>query len=77
MNKVIKSTKGYGFHKIELEESCPSIDTIDFEKSQRRFLVVLNEMMSNTNFFKPSDVCVVINNLNAAEIEDMTHLRIA
>lgn len=71
LNKVIKSTKGYGFHKIELEESCPSIDTIDFEKSQRRFLVVLNEMMSNTNFFKPSDVCVVINNLNAAEIEDI------
>lgn len=28
-------------------------------------------MMSNTNFFKPSDVCVVINNLNAAEIEDI------
>ncbi len=71
LNKAIKSTKGYGFHKIELEESCPSIDTIDFEKAQRRFLVILNEMMTNTNFFKPSDLCVVINNLNDGGIEDI------
>lgn len=71
LNKAIKSTKGYGFHKIELEESCPSIDTIDFEKAQRRFLVILDEMMTNINFFKPSDLCVVINNLNDAGIEDI------
>ena len=71
LNKVVKSTKGYGFHKIELENSCPSIDTIDFYKSQRRFLIILKEMMSNTNFFKPSDICVVINNLNDSNIEDI------
>jgi len=71
LNKVVKSTKGYGFHKIELEENCPSLDSIDFDKSQRRFLVVLKEMISVTSFFKPSDICVVINSLNETDIEDI------
>ncbi|MGI6085635.1 MAG: AAA family ATPase [Acetivibrionales bacterium] len=71
LNKVVKSTKGYGFHKIELENSCPSIDVIDFYRSQRRFLIILKEMLSNTNFFKPSDICIVINNLNESNIEDI------
>lgn len=71
LNKVVKSTKGYGFHKIELENSCPSIDAIDFYRSQRRFLIILKEMLSNTNFFKPSDICIVINNLNESNIEDI------
>lgn len=71
LNKVIKSTKGYGFHKIELEDNSPSIDTIDFDKSQRRFIVMLKEIMNNISFFKPSDICIVINNLYEADIEDI------
>lgn len=71
LNKVVKSTKGIGFHKIELEKNCPNIEDIDFNKSQRRFVVILKEMLGNINFFKPSDICVVINNLNESGIEDI------
>ena len=71
LNKVIKSTKGYGFHRIELEKTCPSIETVDFQNSQRRFLVVLNEMITKRNFFKPSDICIVLNTLNKADIDDI------
>lgn len=71
LNKIVKSTKGYGFHEISLEENCPNFEIIDFYKSQRRFLVVLKEILSNTNIFKPSDICIVIDNLNNTDIQDI------
>lgn len=71
LNKVVKSTKGYGFHEISLEENCPNIEFIDFYKSQRRFLVVLKEMLSYTNIYKPSDICIVIDSMNDADIQDI------
>lgn len=71
LNKIVKSTKGYGFHEISLEENCPNFEIIDFYKSQRRFLVVLKEILSNTNIFKPSDIGIVIDSLNNTDIQDI------
>lgn len=71
LNKVIKATRGYGFHEIALEDNCPGIESIDFYKSQRRFIVVMEEMLSNINFFKPSDICITIDNMKNTSIQDI------
>ncbi|GEM_PF-2106851 len=71
LNKSIKSTKGLGFHEISLEDNCPAIEDIDFIEAQRRFLVISENLLGKENFFKVSDISVVVDNASNGNIKDI------
>ena len=71
LNKAIKSTKNIGFQKLSLENNCPAIEEIDFNKSKRRFFVCLEKKLSDLFFFKPADICIVIDNDIEGELIDI------
>jgi len=70
-NKAVKSTKGLGFFEIQQEDNCPDVETIDFEISQRKFIVVLENKLNTLNNLKPQDICIVINNYKDGRIKDI------
>ena len=70
-NKTVKSTKGLGFFEISLEKNCPEIPDIDFENSQRKFIIVLEEAMNSLTFVKPQDICIIISSLKEGRIKDI------
>ena len=71
LNKAIKSTKGLGFIDITCYENCPPIKEINFLQDKRRFFVCLHSRLSDIKFFKPSDICIVIDDLTKSRIEDI------
>ena len=69
--KVHKSTKGIGFHEISYVPGSPNIEDIDLRVAQRRYLIVTKEKMKNTAFFKPHDICVVLDNKEQMNIDSI------
>lgn len=70
LNKAIKSTSGYGFIPIELEQGSPDIEEIDFIKSKRRYFICLKSMLEHQSLFKPSDICLVLDDVDNGKIID-------
>ena len=68
MNKAAKATKGVGFHKLKMADDSPPYDKIDFFKDVRRYFVCLEEKLSDTTYFKQSDICVVISDYEKGNI---------
>lgn len=71
MNKAAKSTRGVGFHKLLLEADCPDIADIDFQRDKRRFFVCLQDKISDRTLFRPSDICIVISDIQKSKIVDI------
>ena len=71
MNKAVKSTKGIGFHQLQLETTCPPIIDIDFNKDKRRYFVCTKKKLEDVSFFKPSDICIVISDTLTESIENI------
>ena len=71
MNKAVKSTRGIGFHQIQLESTCPSISDIEFNKDKRRYFICTKKKTLDVSFFKPSDICVVIEDKTTTAISDI------
>ena len=71
MNKAAKSTRGIGFHALQLEPNSPSIIDIDFSRDKRRYFVCLEKKLREISFFRPSDICVVISDTKEHAILDI------
>ena len=71
LNKAIKATKGVGFFPLSLVKNCPDIPEIDFEKSKRRFFFCLPEKLKDQSFFRPYDICVVLDSPDVMNIKDI------
>ena len=71
LNKISKSTKGRGFHQVELESDCPLIEDIDFSNSTRKFIVILSDQKRRLTFLKPKDICVILSDSDKMEIESI------
>nr|WP_321293830.1 AAA family ATPase [uncultured Trichococcus sp.] len=71
MNKATKATKGVGFHELKMSADTPAYDKIDFFKDVRRYFICLEEKLSDTAYFKQSDICVVISDEEKGNIVDI------
>ena len=71
MNKAVKATKGVGFHELKISADTPAYDKIDFFKDVRRYFICLEEKLSDTDYFKQSDICVVISDDEIGNIVDI------
>jgi len=69
MNKAVKSTRGIGFHQLQLENTSISITDIDFNRDKRRYFVCTSKKLEDISFFKPSDICVVITDKTTAILD--------
>lgn len=71
MNKATKATKGVGFHELKMSDNSPPYDKIDFFKDVRRYFICLEEKLSDTDYFKQADICVVISDEAKGNIVDI------
>lgn len=71
LNKIHKSTKGSGFHEISLIPGSPNIEDIDLKAAQRRYFIVTKEKTKHLSFFKPHDICVVLDNNDEMNIDSI------
>ena len=71
MNKAVKATKGVGFHELKMSADTPAYDKVDFFKDVRRYFICLEEKLSDTDYFKQSDICVVISDDEIRNIVDI------
>ncbi|MFR4582012.1 AAA family ATPase [Clostridium cadaveris] len=68
LNKAFKSTKGYGFHKVDYINQVDEIVDIDFKDTLRKFYITCNLDKINSD---DKDIIILLNSLEEMKIHDI------